>query len=244
MAKSHYVERPDFVHEYNSTPCGEVIYGTKQQLQALGIGINAQFPLNEKRKLRVIDPRGFKTLIEYNPYLGSEMYCASILFPGREYYRESKLTYAPGVRLVHYVYMDEYSGTDDALISAGLIERSYLPGQPGMGKTQVTLRPDGSLKNTNGHEKHSARTSGLKRIKRVSKVTFTIEVFISSEESDKRREDHDKQLDEWREKMWSLPRPAQLMPMPAETLIEAWMGQASRDEKFQSFLTSLGLKDQ
>lgn len=244
MSRLSYVEKLSFVHEYHHTPWGELIYGTKQQLQALGIGISAQFPVTEKQKLVVIDPRGFKTSIKYDSYLGSGRYCASIEFPGREYYRESKLTYAPGVTLVQYVWMDEYSGTADALIDAGLVDRANLPGQPGMGRTQVTLRPDGSLKSTNGHEKLSRRTAGIKRIKRLSKNSYSVEVTICSEERNKRSDDHHRQLDRWRQEMWSLPRPDPLMPLPNDALLRAWIKQAQQDEVFQSFLNNLGLKPQ
>jgi hypothetical protein len=51
---------------------------------------------------------------------------------------DSKL-YAPGVRVTEYFYCNEYCGTAEALVSAGLARLDQFPGQPGMGKSCVTF---------------------------------------------------------------------------------------------------------
>lgn len=52
--------------EYHELPWGDLIYGTKHQLQALGLGVDRYFPGEPGgpvRQMTVVDPRGFRTTI-------------------------------------------------------------------------------------------------------------------------------------------------------------------------------------
>lgn len=62
---------------------------------------------------------------------------------------------------------NRYIGTADALLAAGLVELSQLPGQPTNGKTMATFYPDGSKsrKGTNG----ASKLPGYKQVKKVGK---------------------------------------------------------------------------
>src|ERR1035437_8079124 len=87
--------------EYHQQIWGDYIYGTKNQLQALGIGIGLSFPGEiggPRRILKALDPRGFLAHIDNASWHGDGIFCASIpLF--EEYPRPEPMVqpYMPGV---------------------------------------------------------------------------------------------------------------------------------------------------
>ena len=126
---------------------GEYLYATKEQIQALGIGVGQLFPGEvggPKRRLKTIDPRGFETRIETS----SEGFCVHIeFFPDRDKNQgmPGMIEYAPGVTKQESRWCDCYTGTSDSLIAAGLVKAEQLPGYPGQNKTCVSVFADGSI---------------------------------------------------------------------------------------------------
>ena len=53
--------------------------------------------------------------------------------------------FAPGVTFAATLWGDEYTGTVDALLAAGVVRADQLPGAPGNGRTMVSFHPDGRL---------------------------------------------------------------------------------------------------
>lgn len=223
-----------YVKSYDLQPWGELIYGTKEQLQALGIGVDVQFPAKRNTYVRVKDPRGFKTKISCNSYLKEGIYSASISYPDRDRPDKEWASYAPGVRVRKYVWFDEYNGTAEALVSAGVIQLRHSPGQPGMGKIQVTLSPD--KEPVSGPQK---RMPGHTIINRVSKSNFRVRVVIPLEERELRQEAHARRDEEWENKMAALPRPAPLTPMTARALLTKRHELARNDKKFQALIAGI-----
>lgn len=134
------------VLKYELVSCGEVITGTKEQLQALGIGAGRTFPGEPggaKRQITVRDPRGLPVRI--NPERWGRGYTARISFPGLEYTKDRPIDFAPGVQKSGGRGTPTYKGTGAALVAAGLVLAHQLPGPTGVRKQRVRIRPDGSI---------------------------------------------------------------------------------------------------
>lgn len=167
-------DQPGF--EYAQCPWGDSIFGTKEQLQAIGIAVGMAFPGEPwapKRHIKTIDPRGFPTKV--TPFdFDAGTYHASISFPGRDRPNgEGWTDYAPGVmKNSHGWWFDEYRGSAEALVVAGLVGTGQFPGAPGMRKVWVTILPDGTLSTGTSNTKDP----GAKTIARASKNTFIVTV--------------------------------------------------------------------
>ncbi|MBT9567814.1 MAG: hypothetical protein IV085_05895 [Thiobacillus sp.] len=203
------------VLEYNQHAWGDLIYGTKEQLQRIGIAAGMAFPgepNGPKRVLRVTDPRGLTAKVEASTWRGEGIFNASISFPGRDRPEHGHVTdFAPGVSREESLWGDVFTGTAESLSAAGLVRRDQLPGQPGMRKTTVTILADGSLPQgaptANCPEAHEP---GARRISRKSKTLYEVCVRVSDEEEERRREENSRADREWEARMMSLPRPAPL----------------------------------
>ncbi|MBW8364714.1 MAG: hypothetical protein K0M39_09175 [Rhizobium sp.] len=207
--------KPPSVLEYDQRPWGDLIYGTKEQLQSIGIAAGMAFPGEPdgpKRSLRVTDPRGFITKVEDSSYKGEGIFSASISFPGRDCPEYGPVTdFAPGVSKRETPWGDIFTGSAESLSSAGLVRRNQLPGQPGMRKVTVTILPDGSLPKgapTANHREY--REPGTIRVSRKSKALYEVCVRVSDEEEQRRCDEHSRAEREWENRMMSLPRPAPL----------------------------------
>jgi hypothetical protein len=203
------------VFEYKQLPWGDLIYGTKEQLQGIGIASGMAFPgepNGPKRSLRVTDPRGLKARVEASNYRGDGIFSASISFPGRERPEHGHVTdFAPGVSKEETLWGDLFTGTAESLSSAGLVQRDQLPGQPGMRKVIVTILADGSLpKGAPTANCREAREPGTIRITRKSKALYEVCLHVSDEEEQRRRDEYSRAEREWENRMMSLPRPAPL----------------------------------
>lgn len=193
--------------EYNLQPWGDVIYGTKEQLQSIGLGAGIPFPGEAgetRKKIKVVDPRGFTATIDRASYKADGIFGAFIPFPGCDHpcmEAEWKSFYF-GVKKRESVWWDEFTGTADALSAAGLVQISQLPGQPGMRKVAVTIHPDGTVATSN-----KARREGDRTIKKSGKTRYTVEVKVSDEEGERRLCAYQKEHKEWEERMAALPRP-------------------------------------
>lgn len=94
---------------------------------------------------------------------------------------------APGITHTAREGADEYFGTAQDLIAAGLVTAEQLPGAPGLPRTIVRIRPDGST--VEGHpnaNKRDARTPGAKWIARRGRQ-FSVTVLVTDDERVRRR---------------------------------------------------------
>lgn len=207
--------RPPSVLEYNQLIWGDLIYGTKEQLQRIGIAAGMAFPgepNGPKRSLRVTDPRGLTAKVEASGHMGEGIFSASISFPGRDRPEYGRVTdFAPGVSKHETPWGDIFTGTAESLSTAGLIRRDQLPGQPGMRKVTVTILADGSLPKGSPTAKcREADEPGAIIISRKSKALYEVCVRVSDEEAQRRRDEHSRAEREWENRMMALPRPAPL----------------------------------
>lgn len=207
--------------EYKQLLWGDLIYGTKERLQSIGIAAGMAFPGEPggpKRQLRVTDPRGLTAKVE-SSYMEEGIFSVSIPFPGRDSpaYASSTSVFAPGVRKEEFPWYDSYTGTALALVAAGLVRQDRLPGKPGMRKTKVTILPDGSLP-TGAPTANcpAAREPGAVSIYKKSKTAFTVHVIAPHAERERRGEENSRAEREWESRMRSLPRPAPLCRLPEE----------------------------
>lgn len=201
--------------EYRDWGWGESILGSKKQLQQLGIGEGLMFPGEPdgpKRVLNILDPRGFPCRVTEFYDKG---YFAHISLPGRERPKApAPEDFAPGVRKrSDCVWYDEYIGTGEALVAAGLVCVEHLPGQPGVGKVAVTVFADGTVpinpRAAGVGEKR--RRAGAKWISRVSKGIFEVRIIIPPAENVRRIEARKRVDSEYELRMKALPRPAPLV---------------------------------
>lgn len=204
------------VFEYKQHPWGDLIYGTKEQLQNIGIAAGMAFPgepNGPKRCLRVTDPRGLMTKVEAAEYRRKGLFSASISFPGREPpTHKFPSDFASGVKKEEWLGCDVFIGTAESLTAAGLVKYEQLPGQPGMRKVHVTILADGSL--PKGAPTAVCRERGAKRIRRKSKTIYKVSVVVPPEEQERRETEQLRAYQEWEGKMMALPRPAPLCPLP------------------------------
>lgn len=226
------------VFEYNQLPWGDLIYGTKNQLQSIGIGPEVAFPgetNGPKRVLRVTDPRGFIAKVEATDSKGRDLFVASISFPGRERPQHRSYDFANGVRKVEMIWGDLFTGTAESLSAAGIVRCDQLPGQPGMRKVTVTILADGSLpKGAPTANCSKAKEPGSKLIHKKSKTTYEVCVTAPRHEQDRRRDKDLKAHREWEDRMQALPRPAPLCnPSPHREK------QSARDTKDPGYESAL-----
>lgn len=137
--------------DYQRTAWGEIMYGTKQDVQLFGIATNTLLPgepAGPKRKLNTVDPRGFPCGITTRLNRFDGVYCVLISMPDREPpWKAPEIweVFAPGVSRYEYPGYDNYKGSAEALIAAGLVKAAHIPGSPGMQKTCVTVSADGTV---------------------------------------------------------------------------------------------------
>lgn len=137
MAAVNSTVNHDGFFRYNELVWGDLIYGTKDKLQIIGIGPGLAFPGElggPRKKLNTVDPRGFKCRVEYAEHIGDGVFSAKIYFPGRD--RQFGFSdwepFAPGVQRKAMFWTDDFLGGADDLVSAGLVPAGCFPGLPGM----------------------------------------------------------------------------------------------------------------
>lgn len=207
--------------EYNQCDWGDLIYASKEYLQAIGLGAGLAFPGEPggpKRRLRTRDPRGHSVEIKECSHMGAP-YTASITFlnwPQRPHKDHQQFEAYPGVMCSRSIsWFDEYIGPEDALVAAGLVRADQLPGKPGMRKVRVTILPDGSPLGgppTCGHQPPAARAPGARWIERAGRSRYRVCVRVSEDEAARRRVALDLAEDKWRSAVLSMNRPAKLVP--------------------------------
>lgn len=200
--------------QYHEHPWGDLIYGTKAELQALGLGVGVPFPgepNGPKRLLNVVDPRGFPTKIECCKSWRDTEYAASISFTGRDRPQSKSSAFAPGVTKEECFWSDDYIGTEAALVGTGLVQAHQLPGKPGMRKTRVTIFADGSMPTgASTAPVAQARQAGAKSISRVAGKKYRVCVMIERAAGETRRDVGSREYAEWEQRVLALPRPARL----------------------------------
>jgi hypothetical protein len=201
--------------QYEMQPWGEVIYGTREELQALGLGPAAEFPGESdwRTTLQVNDPRGFTCAISSADYMGGGIYVAVIRFPGRERPAASREGIAPGVTLARAVWYDEFVGSAAALAAAGLVRTGQLPGAPGMPKSTVNVAPDGSV------VKIRARRDlpgGGRVISKRGRDRYSVAVHVAEDERARRGAAWWAAEADYLQRMAALPRPAPLVRLRAK----------------------------
>lgn len=193
--------------KYEHYEWGEVITGSKAQLQAIGIAPGKQFPGEmgaPKCKLKGTDPRGFPFLLRAD----GQGYQVWIDLPGREREYEQEIEYAPGVTIRRMDWGDLYEGSGPDLVKAGIVKDEHLPGAPGMPKTTAYVFPDGTVWNKDLGAKPDGE--GAIRIFRESKSKYAVSVSVSTAESQSRLEAMKCARREWETRVASMPRPAPL----------------------------------
>lgn len=202
--------------EYKHLPWGELIYGSKDELQGLGIAIDRAFPGEPggpRRELNVADPRGYPCSI--SRWGDSDTFSASIDLPGRErdvpaWEISDWQAFAPGVKMRRTLWWgDEFVGTDAALVAAGLVVAGLFPGMPGMPKTIVSIAPDGDLRRY--RNSLGARLPGAKQVTRRNAREYLVTVHIDADEARERWELWRQTDDAWEARMLLLPRPSPLV---------------------------------
>ncbi|MBI4293641.1 MAG: hypothetical protein HY661_19365 [Betaproteobacteria bacterium] len=212
-----YIDSPTF--EYAQQPWGDLIYGTREEIQSIGIGVGMAFPGEpggKMHRVNVVDPRGFPAEIENAQFWkGRGIYAVCIRFPGREREQAPSTQFAPGVKRRDWGCHDEYVGTADALVSAGIVNAGHFPGMPGMRKVKVTVLPDGSLpQGAPSANCSEAKKPGTKYVERASRTTYRVCVRVSEEEDRRRSDESSRAEREWEARMRALPRPAPLVDLP------------------------------
>jgi len=207
----------DSPFEYVECPWGDLIYGTKAQLQQIGIGIGLAFPGDvggPKRKMTTFDPRGFKCSVTLNHCGEVTVFSVSIPFPGREEQPTGCgdwVTFALGVQRRECSWADEYKGEECALVAAGLVPSGWFPGRPGMRKVCVTILPDGSLPiGVPTSPCTAARTAGAKCIKRSSESEFCVSVKLPNDIAHARSAAVRREHIAWELRMAALLRPPRI----------------------------------
>ena len=199
--------------EYKHLLWGELIYGTKEQLQYIGLGVGKAFPGEAdgpRRKMTVPDPRGLTAEITQS-CKEKEIFCASIRFPGRDIPEEKWIPFAFGVHKNEHIRFDEFFGTEEALCAAGLVQAHQFPGRPGMRKTRVIIHPDGCVATgAPTANDRKARLPGAKRIQKEGKSRYSVQVCIPEEIEELRVQVYRAKHDAWEKRMATLPRPKPL----------------------------------
>lgn len=202
---------------YSQEDWGDLIRGTKEQLQALGLGVGLAYPGEPggpKRAMTVRDPRGYKARISRGDRYDGR-FCVRLEFPNwpkQPLWRSSEWKSAfPGVMRCERGWFDEYVGRAEDLAAAGLVRVNQLPGQPGMRKMRVTIFPDGTLPSgapTVAH--HQSRMPGARWIERASASSYRVCFRLPDEEVERRRAAARLAEDAWRQEVRALPRPPRL----------------------------------
>ena len=195
--------------DYSQLWWGEMIVGTRDELQALGLGCGQAFPMSadrRRRPLRCVDSRGLAC--EIKRYGREGRFVAVIRIPGRESVADQPSSLFPGVTMERLCFADMFRGRVEALIAAGLLRSDQLPGATGLHKTRVTFQPDGTVA---PRHKHRNATEGFISVVRDGKYRVNVYRYVSDAECERRRVDGIAKREEFERRMWKLPRPAPLV---------------------------------
>ena len=233
---------------YRQYDWGDCLEGTKEQLQAHGLAVGRAFPGETggaKREFNTLDPRGFPARIT-NLRCQPGIYTAYVTFnhqpPRPGSVSEWTDCESPGVKRRLSIWEDEYRGSPDALIAAGLVLKEQLPGQPGMRKSMVTILADGTIPPRPMPANYiDTKQPIAKRIGTVSTSKVEVCITLADDEAERRQEALRVAIDAWQEQVRAMQRPAKLQPMsPAKWAAHA-ASQANvrSDVQFQEMLARI-----
>lgn len=202
---------------YAQHPWGDLIEGTKAQLQGLGIGAGATFPGEDganKWEMRTKDPRGYSVKVR----LDGGRFSAWLYFPNwpeRPSDIGPEVESFPGVtRQEFYAHSDLYVGTAQALVAAGLVKPDQFPGMPGMFKSRVTVYSDGTVSTcTSGVDRRRRHEPGARSIQRDKGGLYSVIVHVPQEIEDERRKARRAAEAAWMEAVAAMDRPARLLDL-------------------------------
>ena len=212
---------------YDQCDWGDLICGTKDQVQELGIGLGCAFPGEPggpRRGLKTQDQRGYSAEIAERWGDAGRFTCRLKFphWPAHPGLLSSWCSFAPGVRKRLLRYADEYVGSPEDLAAAGLVRLDQLPGQPGMRKFRVTILPDGSLPTGAPTARNrGARLPGARSIERASASSYSVAVNVTAEETERRDASYRAVQSAWQQQVRALPRPARLQPISPGALANA-----------------------
>jgi hypothetical protein len=199
---------------------GDVIEGSAEQLRALGLGMGLPYPGEPggpKRRMTVRGPNGENVSIRAE----DTQYAAHVTFVGWPKSpwikgEPEQPTRFPGVSYRPHCWADEYTGTADALVAAGLVPVGCFPGMPGMRKMRVSIFADGTLPGGGPTANHArAKDPGARSVERAAGARFCVSVYVDSAEHERRRAaDHAKE-NAWTSMVRGLPKPPMLHPLGA-----------------------------
>ncbi len=198
-------------YSYEELPWGDVIYGGKEVLQRMGIGVGKPFPGEpgaNKKTVKTEDPRGFACELKICTW-GDFPYIARIEHPERQsaWGEEDWHPYAAGVLFRENTWHDEYRGTAEALTASGLVPAGRFPGMPGMCAMSQTFYADGTTPKSGGQKaRHQANSAGTMVVKKISKNHFEVSITVPEEVGEKRRADYWSRRNAWEARMKALPR--------------------------------------
>lgn len=202
-------------HGYTSDPSGATSHtcyewweGTKEQLQAEGIGGGMVFPGEPggPRELHCKCPLGFDVRVHLPGSSYAPGKAAAHIYTAQSWYVEPRssekaeyVQHAPGV--VRQVWrpsgfwnrQDLYCGSDTALVAAGLVPSVELfPGQPGRNRMQASYTVEWKPADGSSHREVAATIR-----KRGKGNQFWLEILVSEAEKERRnalskQHDHEK----------------------------------------------------
>lgn len=99
---------------------------------------------------------------------------------------------ADGIQKTEEIWTDDFKGTAEDLVAAGIVEMHQLPGQPGRGKTRVSYKPDGTAIEK-GSKRHGDK-AGFKSVTRAGKTRYIVSVNVARDEGERRLELRNSQI--------------------------------------------------
>lgn len=225
--RSDHITKDPFPLKYTECDWGDLIEGTKEQLQALGIGVARTFPGEPggpRFDLRTRDHRGYPVKISRKWHNDNRFSCF-VVFPHWPKRPEGQWKQSSrGVMMRQLTWYDEYVGSADDLAAAGLVPLDHLPGKPGMRKMRVTILPDGGVLGPATHSNNShARSPGARmiEIESASKASYRVLIVVNTDEVQRRQAADQAAELAWRQTVRALPRPARLDLISRPTMAHA-----------------------
>lgn len=195
-------------YSYKEYLWGDLISGSKNAIQRLGIGVGIAFP-GEKgapKYVQTIDPRGFPCEIQRSiDTLTGFAYDAKIFHPGREYQFIQAVEVFPGVILEETTHYDILEGGRESLVAGGFVLPGRFPGDPGMGKGVVNIRADGSI-----GPKYLPEHPGSKTIRKTGVDKFLVYTVITEAQGYQRLRAERIRRADYEARMAALPRASRI----------------------------------
>ncbi len=198
-------------YSYEELFWGDLIYGGKEVLLRMGIGVGKPFPGEpggNKKFVKTEDPRGFACKLEICTW-GAFPYCARIEHPELQcrWGEEDWRPYAAGILFRPSAWHDDYRGTAEALTATGLVPAGRFPGMPGMCATSQTFYANGTTpKNDGQNARHLKNSAGSMVVKKISKNHFEVSITVPKEVGEKRLAEYLARREAWEASMKTLPR--------------------------------------